>query len=145
MSTAPADVEVTVVDYVVQSYAAAVAEGWRANVWYSALGVRCSGLLDGSLNPKAAYYAYQFTAQKLGQAVFLKQLGGNGQVMAYEYEIPGKDLWVMWSMDGQAHSVNLPQVPQVVNRIGEDGQATLEASSQVISIDSSPWFIEFNL
>jgi hypothetical protein len=58
-------IEETKAYYVVQSYAVAVAESWKANVWYSAFGVRCSGLLNNDLSPKEAYYAYQFTQQKL--------------------------------------------------------------------------------
>ena len=141
---APLDMETTKVYYVVQSYAATVAEGWKASIWYSALGVRCSGLLNGDLSPKAAYYAYQFAEQKLGEAVFVRQIGEYDQVMGYEYDIPGRKLWILWSLDGQAHTLSLPEQPIEVNRVGEDGKAIQEANSLTLTIDLSPWFIEFD-
>jgi hypothetical protein len=58
------EIEATKVNYVVQSYAVAVAEGWKANVWYSAFGVRCSGLLNTDMSPKAGYYAYHIPNKK---------------------------------------------------------------------------------
>jgi hypothetical protein len=140
---APADVEATKITYLVQSYAAAVAEGWKANVWYSALGVRCSGLLNVDLSPRAAYYAYKFTEQKLVKAVFVRQISEYEQVMGYEYLIPGKRLWVLWSLDGQAHTITLPGKPKKVNRIYQDGMAYPEANDVSLMINLSPLFIEF--
>jgi hypothetical protein len=142
--SAPPDVEVTKVYYVIHSYAVAVAEGWKANVWYSALGYRCTGLLNSDLSPKPAYYAYQFAQQKLGRAVFVRQITEYPQVMGYEYEIPGKKLWVLWSLDGQAHPLSLPGLPLVVNRVGEDGHAVQEPNDLTLMIDISPRFIEFS-
>jgi hypothetical protein len=137
------NIEATKVYYVVQSYAVAVAEGWRANVWYSAFGVRCSGLLNSNLSPKAGYYAYQFTQQKLGEALFVRQISEYGGVMGYEYETPAGKLWVVWALDGQAHILNLPELPLEVNRVGEDGQAVKELNTLSIILEDSPLFIEF--
>ncbi len=141
---APAEVEVTKVDYVIQSYAVAVAEGWKANVWYSAFGVRCSGLLNSDRNPKPAFIAYQFARQKLGEALFVRQVSEYGGVAGYEYEITGRKLWVLWSLDGQAHPITLPNVPVEVNRVGENGVAVPETSTTVITINLSPLFVEFD-
>ena len=141
---APVDVEVTKVDYVIHSYAAAVAEGLKANIWFSALGVRCSGLLKSDLTPKAAYYAYQFAEQELGEAVFMRAIGDYGQVMGYEYETPGKKLWVVWSLDGQVHPITLPAQPLEVSRVGVDGLAVQETNDISLTVDSSPRFIEFS-
>jgi hypothetical protein len=137
------DIEATKVNYVVQSYAVAVAEGWKANIWYSAFGVRCSGLLNSDLIPDAGYYAYQFTQQKLGKAQFVRQISEYGGVMWYEYEIPGRKLWVIWAMDGQAHTIPLPVLPVEINKMGSDGQPVNEAISPNMTIDQYPRFIEF--
>jgi hypothetical protein len=138
------DIEVTKVDYVIQSYAVAVAEGWKANVWYSAFGVRCSGLLNIDLTPKPAFFAYQFASQKLSQALFIRPISEYPEVMGYEYEITGRKLWVLWSLDGQPHQITLLNIPVEVNLVGEDGVAVPEPSpSTTISIDLSPRFIEF--
>jgi hypothetical protein len=142
--SAPPDVEVTKVYYVIHSYTVAVAEGWKANVWYSALGYRCTGLLNSDLSPKPAYYAYQFAQQKLGEAVFVRQIAEYPQVMGYEYETTGKNLWVLWSLDGQAHTILLPKQPVEVNRVGEDGRAVLEPTTGTMIIDLSPRFVEFS-
>jgi hypothetical protein len=137
-------IEETKVDYIVQSYAVAVAEGWKANIWYSAFGVRCSGLLNSDLSPKAGYYAYQFTQLKLGHALFVRQIIDYGGVMGYEYEIPGRKLWVIWAMDGQAHPIILSEVPVEINKMGADGQPVSEPNSLNVTIDQSPRFIEFS-
>ncbi len=49
-----ADFETTKVNFLVQFYSAAVAQGLHANLWYSALGWRNSGLLYRNLNPRPA-------------------------------------------------------------------------------------------
>jgi hypothetical protein len=136
-------IEETKVDYVVQSNAVAVAEGWKANIWYSAFGVRCSGLLNSDLSPKPAYYAFQFAQHELGEAVFVRQIKEYPQMMGYEYEIPGRKLWVIWAMDGQAHTIPLPVLPLEINKMGSDGRPVNEAISLNVTIDQYPRFIEF--
>jgi hypothetical protein len=143
-SNAPADIEATKVNYLIHSYAVAVAEGWRANIWFSSVGVRCSGLLNSDLSPKAAYYAYQFARQELGEAIFERQIGDYEQVMGYEYKIPGKKLWVLWSLDGQAHTIVLPGQPLAVNRIGVDGKPVRENNNSYVVVNKSPLFMEFS-
>jgi hypothetical protein len=135
-------IELTMVNYVIQSYAVAVAEGWKANIWYSAFGVRCSGLLNSDLSPKAGYYAYQFAEQKLSGAQFVRQISEYEGVMGYEYETPGGMMWVIWSMDGKARTLNLEGLALKVNRVGEDGQAMKVVSSLSLTIEGSPLFIE---
>jgi hypothetical protein len=142
--TAPLAIEATKVNYVVQSYAVAVTEGWKANIWYSAFGVRCSGLLNFDLSPKAGYYAYKFAQHKLGGAQFVRQISEFAKVMGYEYEIPGRKLWVVWSLDNQAQIIGLPQLPLEVNRVGGDGQVVLEPITTTLTIDFAPRFVEFN-
>lgn len=140
---APPEVEITKVDYVIHSYAVAVAQGWKANVWYSAFGVRCSGLLNIDRTSKPAFIAYQFARQKLGEALFIRSISEYPGVMGYEYEITGRKLWVLWSLDGQQRLITLPNEPVEVNRVGEDGVAVLETSTNPITINLSPIFIEF--
>jgi hypothetical protein len=137
-------IEETKVDYIVQSYAVAVAEGWKANIWYSAFGVRCSGLLNSDLSPKASYYAYQFTQQNLDKAQFLRQISDYVGVMGYEYKIPGGRLWVLWSLNGPAPQITLPVLPSKITTMGADGKPVDELINPTITIDQSPKFIEFN-
>lgn len=140
------NIEVTKVNYVVESYAVAVAEGWKANIWYSAFGVRCSGLLNADLTPKNSYYAFLFTRQKLSAAVPVRAIDDYPGMMGYEYDIPGRRLWVVWSLDGEAHTIPLPGGLIEMNRMGEDGRAVLESNNATLTIgqlDLSPRFIEF--
>ncbi len=140
---APADIEVTKVNYLVQSYATAVAERLKANIWYAALGGRCAALLNDDLSPKPAYYAYQFAQQNLGNASFIRQISEYQGVMGYEYEVPGVKLWVIWAKDGQTHSVTLPAQPLRVTKVGATGQPEIEPNNLTLMIDQSPRFIEF--
>jgi hypothetical protein len=143
--TAPPDVEVTKVYYMIHSYAAAVAEGLKANIWYAALGGRCAALLNADLSPKPAYYAYQFAQNKLSEAQFIRQINEYGtEVMGYEYDIPGRKLWVIWSKDAQPHQISLSTAPILVNRVGDDGVPVVEDNSGTLTIDKNPRFIEFN-
>jgi hypothetical protein len=144
------DIEATKVHYIIHSYAVALAEGWKANVWYSALGVRCTGLLNDDLSPKAGYYAYQFAQQKLGEAQYVRQISEYEGVMGYEYETTGRMLWVLWSLDGLEHTIELPKLPVEVNLVGDDGQAvpvpiglSLTIEDSQLTINNSPVFIEF--
>ncbi len=137
------EVEATKAYYLIHSYAAAVAEGWRANIWYSAFGVRCSGLLQADLTPLPAYDAYQFTVQKLGDADFIKEISQFQGVKGYEYKIPGKRLWIVWSSDGAPHEISLSEMPVLINKIGEDGKPVVEANSTSPTIDLAPRFVEF--
>ena len=138
-----ADIEVTKVYYVVHSYTTALAQGWKANVWFSALGVRCSGLLQADLSPLPAYYAFQFTSQKLQSAVFVKNLTEYAQVTGYKFRFRNRRIWVAWSFDGAPHTIDLPSLPVLVNRMGEDGLPMLETNAITQTINMAPLFIEF--
>jgi hypothetical protein len=143
-----ANIEVTKVYHVVESYAAAISEGWKANVWYSMFGVRCSGLLNGDMSPKDSYYAYQYTRQKLGAVEFERSISDYAGIMGYEYESPGRSTWVIWSLDKQAHTILLPTTPLEVNRIGDDGRPVrVFPDGLMLNIgqsDLAPRFIEFD-
>jgi len=142
-SDAPLDVELVKVHYVIHSYAAAIAEGLKTNIWYAALGGRCAALLNLDLSPKPAYHAYQFAQQQLGQALFVRQINEFPQLMGYVFQVDAKDLWVLWSLDGLPHTVSLPALPADVKRIGDDGFPVQETSAITLTIDSSPRFIGF--
>lgn len=140
---APAEVEVTKVYHLIHSFASSIAEGNKTNIWYSAIGVRCSGLLNTDLSAKPAYEAYKFAYSKLGDATFVQQISAGDQVRAYEYRLSNRKLWVLWSLDGGDHPITLPKMPIVVNKVGADGIAVKEANSTSVTIGMNPYFIEF--
>ena len=100
-------------------------------------------MLKPDLSPYPAYYAYQFTRQKLGSAVFVRELSEYAQVMGYEFRVRNRRIWVAWSLDGSEHIIDLPSLPVLVNRVGDDGQPIQETSALSLTINPSPLFIEF--
>lgn len=130
--------------YVTQSYATALAEGWKANIWYSDLGVRCSGVFKTDYTPQPVFFAYQLARQQLGSAAFVQKVTAFGGVMGYEFLSGGSHLWVLWSADGNSHTVTVPGVVVAVTRVGDDGNPAAEAAVKNVTIDLSPRYIQFN-
>jgi hypothetical protein len=127
--------------YLAQSYTTALTEGLRANVWYSLFGWRASGLLNpGNQAPLPAFEAYRFSAQELGSARLLRQLQEYPGVMGYEFEREGQHIWVLWSLDGNAHSINLPDVPLAA----WDALGNSIPPAASIDIDLNPLYLEWN-
>ena len=104
--------EATKVNFLVQFYSAAIADGLTANIWYSALGWRNSGLLDRKLNPKPAYHAYAFARETIGAASSAETVGdgdfidGTG-VAGYKFQRWNRQIWVLWSADGEEHPISM--------------------------------------
>ncbi len=140
---APPEVEETKVYHLIHSYTSAIAEGFKSNIWYSAIGVRCSGLLNSDLSTKPAYEAYKFAYSKLSDATFVQQILTYDQVMGYEYRLSNRKLWVLWSKDGADHAITLPKMPLVINKVGADGIAVQETNITSLTVGMSPYFIEF--
>jgi hypothetical protein len=100
--------------YVPQAYTVAIAEGLKGNVWYSLFGWRNSELLDSSLNPRPAYYAFQFARSEIGGADFVQEVTSYPAVKVYELDRGDRLIWVIWSLDGNDHSLNLPSTPSAI-------------------------------
>jgi hypothetical protein len=102
--------------YVTKSYAAAMAQGLRANTWYNTLGWRGSALLGDNLTLLPAYTAFQFGRIELRNAGYLgevsvAEIGGTGGVTGYKFQRGDRRVWVLWSLDGGTHTINLAGVP----------------------------------
>ncbi len=105
--------------YVAQVYSAAIAEGLRANIWYSVTGWRNSGFLayNGALQP--AYYSYQFARSELMNASFAGNIanldiGGVAGIKGYKFNRGGRKIWMLWSLDGAAHSISFSTPPGAI-------------------------------
>jgi len=103
--------ETTKANYVVQAYVAAIAEGLRANIWYSVLGWQNSNLLNSDLSPRPAYTALQFSRSELRNATWVRDITEYSGVKGYEFQRGDRRIWVLWSLDGASHPSNLPRVP----------------------------------
>lgn len=106
----PPLLEDTKASYVAQVYAASIAEGLTANIWYDVTGswLRNNGLVKVG-NPSIklpAYTAYKFAASYLVGAQLDHQVQEFEGVAGYEFRIDStKHIWVLWSHDGQPHTV----------------------------------------
>jgi len=134
------DFELTKAYYLVQAYTVAKAEGLNANIWYSAIGWRNSGLLYPDLSHHNAYDAYVITRAMLANSHFVQELHMYNGIAQYEFtRASGRKLWVIWSRDGESHPITLPSTPtNIVDALGNP----VPVSSNLI-IDIKPVYIEW--
>ncbi len=114
--------EATKAYYVAETYASALWRGLAGNIWYDWSGTwkRNNGIikLDGT-TPLPAYNAYKFASTKFYAQTVTRKIndypGVSGfEVTSSDYSIVGCSqiapchLWVLWSADGNQHSVYLP-------------------------------------
>jgi hypothetical protein len=125
--------------YVTQSAASAAAEGLAANIWYSLVGWRNSGLIDAQREPEPAYYAFLFAAKKLNGVRLISEQKSLPGIMGYVFsDERNHPLYVLWSADGLPHSFQLPREPDAVyDFLGESIQPTIN-----IQIGPAPVYIE---
>ena len=130
----------TKANYLAQANAAAQADGLRTNMWFSLTGWRASGLVKGNLEPLPAYQAYQTSVIRLTKAVFSNGLTAFPQVKGYEFVREGTVIWVLWSLDGEPHLVQLPSQPNAIY----DVFGQLLPPDQNLTITLDPVYIEWS-
>lgn len=111
--------EITKAYYIAQAYAAAIAEGLQANIWYSVLGWRNSGLLNQDLTTRPGYTAMQFSRNMLHDSSFegdvsSQDIGGDFNVKGYKFKRGNRQIWLLWSLDGGIYNIILPGEPLAV-------------------------------
>lgn len=123
--------------YVAEAYAAALAENLDANLWFNIKGWRASGLLDASMQPVPAYNAYRFAAQQLANHVFTGYLTDYPELKGMAFQGIGQRTWILWSKDGNAHSISLNGMPAALyNVYGESQPLAIQ-----LTINQAPIFI----
>jgi hypothetical protein len=137
--------EATKAYYVAQSYAAAIAQGLRANTWYSVFGWRNSGLLDDELNPYPAYMAYKFGRSELGTVEYIGEItaadiGGDSSVKGYKFRGSDRDIWVLWSYDGNPHLISLVSTPLAA----WDALGSPVTPATSMNVTFNPLYLEWN-
>lgn len=141
--------ELTKAYYVVQSYASAIAEGLRGNVWYHVTGWRNSGLLYDDLSPRPAFTAFQIARNTLNDAAFLGEVtsldtGGVANVKGYKFRRHnGRQVWVLWSLDGQSHTIRLAEAPREVRDAFGNAPASLADAAELV-VTLEPVYVEWN-
>jgi hypothetical protein len=136
--------ETTKASYVAQSYAAAIAQGFRANIWYSVFGWRNSGLLGTESSLLPAYTAFNVSQRQLDEAVYRgavtsTEIGGISGVMGFKFQNGDRRIWVVWSKDGNPHSITLSSAPQ--NAWDMLGNSLIPADS--MDLDLNPIYLEW--
>jgi hypothetical protein len=135
-----ADFETTKAYYVPLSYAYALREGLRANIWYNLRGGwNSSGLLDGAGAPLPAYNAIKLARTKLQDAVFVREFAPVTGVKAFEFTRGNVKLWVVWSFDGASHTVSLSPTPSSI----QDALGNVTTPSGSVEVTLKPLYIEW--
>jgi hypothetical protein len=137
--------ETTKAYYVAQSYAAAIAQGLRANIWYSVQGWRKSGFLNADLSPLPAYTAFQFSRSELGGAAYTgdittADIGGASGIKGYKFSRDNRHIWILWSLDGNTHSITLSTVP----RAAWDALGNSVSPATSMNVSLNPLYLEWN-
>ncbi len=104
----------TKANYVAQVNISSLAEGLRANIWYSLTGWRGSGLVDANMKPNLAYEAYRFSAAQLLDSAFVRKVNEFEGVIGYELSRDGKNIWILWTSYGKKNKVHLPFTPTAI-------------------------------
>ena len=141
--------EATKAFYLAESFGGAFSSGLLGNVWFAALsGYRNTDLLDSTLTPKPAYFAYKFGQSKLYNAAYVEVIDEFPGVMGYEFrrsDCPTAGeicrFWMLWSLDGNEHMIELPAAPFGI--YGVDGSAM--DADPVIAVTLEPTYIELPL
>jgi hypothetical protein len=137
--------EETKSSYLVQAYVTALSSqsifNLRANIWFYVFGWRNSGLLNGDLSPKPAYHAYDFAYDKLAFSAYMGDITEYGpNVKAYKFKHAGRELWVVWSLNGANQTVTLPQTPTAIWDMYGNLQTPTSTSFTVTLL---PYYIEY--
>ena len=126
--------------YMAQASAAGLSLGLSGNVWYSLKGWRGSALVGNKLKPNQALEAFEFTLQQQDGAVFLNEITSYAGVLGYEFQKrDGTRVWLLWSLDGEAHLISLPSSPQAIFDVFGESLPV----SQEISITVAPFYVEW--
>lgn len=134
----PSNFEVTKAYYVPQAYAAAIAEGLAGNVWYSWEGWFFSELIDPAYTAFKTANSILLDAKYTGQ-VSAGEVGASG-VRGYKFTRDGKQIWVIWSLDGATKNVTLsPGAPAVVT----DALGAAQPASASFALTVKPLYIQW--
>jgi hypothetical protein len=126
-------------DYIVWLFTRAMANDFEGSIWFPLDGVgwRNAGLIGNVNDPNPAYYALKFMTEELRDAEYIGQ-GVDGSLRVYAFQVTGKTVWVVWSVDAVAHQLTLPiGYTQVYDKFGN----TVPVEGDVLDV-KSPVYIE---
>lgn len=129
--------ELTKAYYLAQAFAAARAEGLRANMWYSLDGWRGSQLVDENQQPNLAYRAYSFSAELLNEAAYAGEISAYPGVRGYQFVKDEARMWLLWAQDEGTHAVHLEEAPSAIY----DVLGNAFPASQDINVTLAPVYV----
>lgn len=125
--------------YLTRAYLDAFYYDLQGALWYRALGWRNSNLLNGDLTPRPVYYALQTARMSLSNSTVLGTIQSFPGVFGYKFDRGDRLVWVIWSLDGLNHQVNLGSVPlSAYDTFG----VPIELNS-ILTIDMKPIYLEW--
>jgi len=98
--------------YIAKVYAASIAEGFQATIWYDlSVNWRNSSLLKKDLTYTDAFWAFQTAKNSLGASSWSRDIDEYPGVAGYEFDRGDRIIWLLWSLDGAPHVISLPSAP----------------------------------
>jgi hypothetical protein len=128
--------------YVVQSYAATIASGLQASIWYNLDGGwRNTSLLFPDRSRSPAYYAFSNAVDTLLDAQYIRDINEYPGVKGYEFKRSSSNTWVIWSLDGNSHLLTLPGTPFSIQDVwGSEMQVT----GNLLWVGAMPIYVKWN-
>jgi hypothetical protein len=142
--------ELTKANHLAQSFASAISEGLKVNIWFSLYGWRNSGLVYTNLDPRPAYTAFQFAGERLIDTTYIGpistlDIGGVTGLKGYKFQRPdGGVIWMLWMLNNKSSKViTLPNPPANAwdvfgNEIVMPNPTTLTVTYQVLYLEWNP-------
>lgn len=113
--TDDADYEWTKAIYAARVNAAALSAGISANIWFRIADWTDTELLADDMSAKPAYTAFGASTRVLTGAVFDRDLTkdelGNAELRGVALTRWNETIWLVWSIDGRAHTLTLANTP----------------------------------
>ncbi len=135
------DFERTKASYLSMANAAALADGLRANIWYSLRGWRGSQLVGTDGQPNRAFQALQFNGDLLAGVEAAGEVLEYPEIKAYEFRTPELRIWVMWSVDGSSRELQLAETPRAIfDILGNEVPPSL-----ILSLSDEPLYVVWPL
>ncbi|MEJ2711095.1 MAG: hypothetical protein P8074_26045 [Anaerolineales bacterium] len=126
--------------YGAEAYAAGIATGLQANVWYDVNGGwRNTNLLSPSLTPFPVYDTLRAAHNELRDAQFVREVNLDANVRIYEFDRGDRLIWTVWSLDGSSHSLTLPGTPAAI----KDVYGVSQARVNPITASVEPMYLEW--
>ena len=126
--------------YMMEVFAAALAEGVKAQILYSTQSTWVDTNLLIGITPRASMVALKIAREKFQNATFVQYITQFPGVKIYELSRPGKRFWVVKSSDGTPRTITLPAVPLLIT----DPLGANVPAAATLTIDVKPLYIDWN-